>query len=155
MPFKKGNNKASRKTVSAASLKVYRFAAAAADKKLAAAELALASTPSVENQHVLEQARAAASAAHKKLERAAAPEGGNTSEKGRKGREAQINGTAAPTLPRFDDSRRTRRRPILPLSSALAPMRGIREGICLLSSKLCAPAAAPHTQHRHTHHSSP
>ena len=95
--------KTGQKKVSAKSLKVYKFAAAAADKKLAAAELAVASTPSVENQQVLAQAQAAASAAHRKLEGAAAPVGGNTSEKGRRGREVQINGTAAPTLPRFDD----------------------------------------------------
>ena len=95
--------KTGQKKVSAKTQTRYKFAAAAADKKLAAAERAVASTPSVENQQVLEQARAAAGAAHKKLEGAATPVGGNTSEKGRKGRGAQINGTAAPTLPRFDD----------------------------------------------------
>ena len=67
---------AKKKNVSAKTLKMYKFAAAAADKKLAAAELAVASTPSVENQQVLEQARAAASAAHRKLEGPAAPVGG-------------------------------------------------------------------------------
>ena len=74
--------KTGQKNVKPATRKGYERAAAAADKKVAAAELVMASTPSVENQHVLEQARAAASAAHKKLEGAAAPVGGNTSEKG-------------------------------------------------------------------------
>ena len=74
---------AKKKKVSAKTLTRYRFAAAAADKKLAAAELAVASTPSVENQQVLEQAQAAASAAHRKLEGAAAPVGGNSSQQRR------------------------------------------------------------------------
>ena len=67
MKFKKGNNKAARKTVSAESLKAYKRAAAAADKKVAAAELAVASNPSVENQHVLEQARACSLAAQRAI----------------------------------------------------------------------------------------
>ena len=50
-----------KKNVKPATRKAYERAAAAADKKVAAAELAVASTPSVENQQVLEQARAAAS----------------------------------------------------------------------------------------------
>lgn len=74
---------AKKKNVKPATRKGYERAAAAADKKVAAAELALASAPSVENQQVLEQARAAASTAHRKLEGAAAPVGGNSSQQRR------------------------------------------------------------------------
>ena len=64
--------KTGQKTVSAASLKVYRRAAVAADKKLAAAELAVASDPSAENKAAVQQARAKACAASAKLGRGAA-----------------------------------------------------------------------------------
>ena len=67
MPFKKGNNKAARKTVSAESLKAYKRAAAAADKKVTAAELAFDSDPSEENKVAVQQARAKACAASAKL----------------------------------------------------------------------------------------
>ena len=44
--------KTGQKNVKPATRKAYERATAAADKKLAAAELAVASTPSVENQQV-------------------------------------------------------------------------------------------------------
>ena len=50
MPFKKGNNKAARKNVSAETQSRYKRAAAAADKKVAAAEMAFDSDPSAENK---------------------------------------------------------------------------------------------------------
>ena len=116
--------KTGQKKVSAKSLKVYKFAAAAADKKLAAAELAVASDPSAENKAAVQQARAKACAASAKLGRSA----------------------GAALLARGRPARR--RRPILPLGSALASRRGLRESSCLVRSKLCTAAAAPHTQHR-------
>ena len=72
---------AKKKKVSAKSLRAYKFAAAAADKKLAAAELAVASDPSAENKAAVQQARAKACAASAKLGRSvgaalAAEEGG-------------------------------------------------------------------------------
>ena len=70
--FKKGHNKAAKKKVSAETQARYNRAAAAADKKVGAAELAFATDPSAENQKMLKQARATASTAHKKLEGRAA-----------------------------------------------------------------------------------
>ena len=69
--FGKGHNTNKKKKVSANTLKVYTFAAAAADKKLAAAELAFDSDPSEENKAAVQQARAKACAASAKLGRSA------------------------------------------------------------------------------------
>ena len=63
--------KTGQKTVSAETQTRYRRAAVAADKKLAAAELAVASDPSVENKAAVQQARAKACAASAKLGRSA------------------------------------------------------------------------------------
>ena len=63
--------KTGQKKVSAKTLKVYKFAAAAADKKVAAAELAFDSDPSEENKAAVQQARAKACAASAKLGRSA------------------------------------------------------------------------------------
>ena len=80
MKFKKGNNKAARKTVSAETQARYKRAAAAADEKLAAAEVAFNADPSVENKAAVQQARAKACAARAKLGRAvSAEEGGSES----------------------------------------------------------------------------
>ena len=80
MPLKKGHNRAAKRRVSAKTLKVYKFAAAAAHKKVAAAELAFDSDPSAENTAAVQQARAKACAASAKQGRAgSAEEGGSKS----------------------------------------------------------------------------
>ena len=61
-----------KKNVKPATRKAYERAAAAADKKLAAAELAFDSDPSAENKAAVQQARAKACAASAKLGRGAA-----------------------------------------------------------------------------------
>ena len=59
--------KTRQKNVKPATRKAYERAAAAADNKLAAAELAFDSDPSEENKAVVQQARAKACAASAKL----------------------------------------------------------------------------------------
>ena len=81
--FVKGQNAVKggrRKKPTARSLKAYGYAAAAADKKVAAAERAFNADPSAENKAAVQQARAKACAARAKLGRAvSAEEGGSES----------------------------------------------------------------------------
>ena len=56
--FGKGHNTNKKKNVKPATREAYERAAAAADKKVAAAELAFNSDPSAENKAAVQQARA-------------------------------------------------------------------------------------------------